>query len=340
MNVNEQLADSQENISKVLVTGGAGLLGKELISQLLKEGKQVIALFNKTPLANVDSDKLQQINCNILDIIGLEEAMLGVDQVYHCAAIVSFNPAQQKEMFKINIEGTANVVNAALNTGVKKLVHVSSVAALGRLRESEPITEKMNWTEETSNSKYGQSKYLGELEVWRGIAEGLDAVIVNPVIILGAGEWNAGSSQLFKTAYNEFPWYTEGVTGFVDVQDVAKAMINLMESDISSERFIISAENKSYRDVFNLIARAFNKKQPSKKVTPLLAKIVWRLEAIKSLFSGKNPLLTRETAATAMAVVHFNNSKLLQYLPAFTYQSIEASIVNTCGILQQKLNNH
>ena len=340
MNVNEQLADSQENISKVLVTGGAGLLGKELISQLLKEGKQVIALFNKTPLANVDSDKLQQINCNILDIIGLEEAMLGVDQVYHCAAIVSFNPAQQKEMFKINIEGTANVVNAALNTGVKKLVHVSSVAALGRLRESEPITEKMNWTEETSNSKYGQSKYLGELEVWRGIAEGLDAVIVNPVIILGAGEWNAGSSQLFKTAYNEFPWYTEGVTGFVDVQDVAKAMINLMESDISSERFIISAENKSYRDVFNLIARAFNKKQPSKKVTPLLAKIVWRLEAIKSLFSGKNPLLTRETAATAMAVVHFNNSKLLQYLPAFTYKSIEASIINTCGILQQKLNNH
>lgn len=340
MNVNEQLADSQENISKVLVTGGAGLLGKELISQLLKEGKQVIALINKTPLANVDSDKLQQINCNILDIIGLEEAMLGVDQVYHCAAIVSFNPAQQKEMFKINIEGTANVVNAALNAGVKKLVHVSSVAALGRLRESEPITEKMNWTEETSNSKYGQSKYLGELEVWRGIAEGLDAVIVNPVIILGAGEWNAGSSQLFKIAYNEFPWYTEGVTGFVDVQDVAKAMINLMESDISSERFIISAENKSYRDVFNLIARAFNKKQPSKKVTPLLAKIVWRLEAIKSLFSGKNPLLTRETAATAMAVVHFNNSKLLQYLPAFTYQSIEASIINTCGILQQKLNNH
>jgi nucleoside-diphosphate-sugar epimerase len=323
----------------ILVTGGAGLVGKELISQLLSKGESVMAIYNKTPLADFKSPNLQQFNCNILDVVGLEEIMQGIEQVYHCAAIVSFVPARQKEMFTINIEGTANIVNAALHAGVKKLVHVSSVAALGRIRENEPVTEQMNWTEETSNSKYGQSKYLGELEVWRGIAEGLDAVIVNPTIILGDGGWDAGSSQIFKTVYNEFPWYTEGITGFVDVRDVAKAMIGLMESNTSSQRFILSAANIGYRDVFNMIATAFNKKAPYKKVTPLLAKIVWRLEALKSRFTGNNPLITKETAATALAKVYFDSSKLPQFLPGFQYEDIQATIVHTCSRLQQKLNN-
>lgn len=323
----------------ILVTGGAGLVGKELISQLLSKGESVTAIYNNTPLADFKSPNLQQFHCNILDVMGLEEVMEGIDTVYHCAAIVSFVPARQREMFTINIEGTANIVNAALNAGVKKLVHVSSVAALGRIREDKAVTEQMNWSEETSNSKYGQSKYLGELEVWRGIAEGLDAVIVNPTIILGDGGWDAGSSQIFKTVYNEFPWYTEGVTGFVDVRDVAKAMIGLMESNISSQRFILSAANLGYRDVFNMIATAFNKKAPHKKVTPLLAKIVWRLEALKSRFTGNNPLITKETAATALAKVYFDNSKLPQFLPGFQYEDLQATIEHTCSRLQQKLNN-
>jgi nucleoside-diphosphate-sugar epimerase len=327
------------NRAKILVTGGSGLVGKELISQLLSKGESVTAIYNKTPLADFKSANLLQYHCNILDVAGLEEIMQGVDEVYHCAAIVSFVPARQKEMFTINIEGTANIVNAALHAGVKKLVHVSSVAALGRIREDELVTEQMNWSEETSNSKYGQSKYLGELEVWRGIAEGLDAVIVNPVIILGDGGWDEGSSQIFKTVYNEFPWYTEGVTGFVDVRDVAKAMIGLMESNASSQRFILSAANHCYRDIFNMIAKAFNKKVPSKNVTPLLAKIVWRLEAFKSFFTGKNPLITKETAATALAKVYYNNSKLPQFLPGFQYEQIEATIQHTCSRLQHKLNN-
>lgn len=324
----------------VLVTGGAGLIGAELIRQLLDNGKKVLALYNKTVLPDFGSANLVQVKCNILDVIGLEEAMKGVEEVYHCAAIVSFNPKRRNEMFKINIEGTANVVNAALDAGVRKMVYVSSVAALGRIRENEPINETMNWSEETSNSAYGQSKFLAEMQVWRGIGEGLDAVMVNPTIVIGPGDWNGGSSQLFKNAYEEFPWYAEGTTGFVDVRDVAKAMIQLMESNVTGERFILSAENKSYRDVFNLMAKAFNKKPPHKKVTPLLAKIVWRLEAIKSRITGNEPLVTKETTATALTRASFDNSKLKKFIPEFTYRTVEESITHTCAVFQQKLNSH
>ena len=324
----------------VLVTGGSGLLGGELVKQLLAYGYDVRAIYNKTPLPHFSTGNLQQLHCNILDIPGLEEAMQDVEQVYHCAGIVSYDPKRKRELFKINIEGTANVVNAALNTGIKKLVHVSSVAALGRLRENAPVNETMNWTEETSNSNYGQSKYLGELEVWRGIGEGLDAVIVNPVIILGdGGDWGGGSSQIFKSVYGEFPWYTEGVSGFVDVRDVAAAMIQLMQSNISNERFIISAENKTYREIFNLTARAFNKKLPVRKVTPFIAGIVWRLEALKSRFTKRNPLITKETAASALASVYFENDKLLKFLPGFIYRKMEETIAETCAAMQQKFLN-
>jgi len=324
----------------VLVTGGAGLVGTELITQLLAQGKQVKAIYNKTPLAEFNSDNFQQMQCNILDVVGLEEAMNGVDEVYHCAAIVTFNPKRRNEMFKINIEGTANVVNAALEARVRKMVYVSSVAALGRIRENEPVNETMNWSEETSNSRYGQSKFLAEMEVWRGIGEGLNAVMVNPTIIIGPGDWSSGSSAIFKNVYNEFPWYSEGSGGFVDVRDVVKAMMQLMESDITTERFIISAANRTYRDVFDLIAKGFNKKPPHKKVTPFLAKIVWRWEAIKSRMTGNDPLLTKETAATAQAKVNFDNSKLKKFLPGFTYRTVEESIAYTCARLQQKLNSH
>lgn len=324
----------------VLVTGGAGLLGSELIRQLLSRGYQVRAIYNKTPLPDFQSNQLQQFQCDILDVIGLEDAMQDVTEVYHCAAIVTFDPARKRELFKINIEGTTNVVNAALIAGVKKMLHVSSVAALGRIREDGPVNESMNWTEETSNSVYGQSKYLGEMEVWRGIGEGLEAVIINPVIIMGGGDWDSGSSQIFKSVYNQFPWYTEGVTGFVDARDVAKAMIALMESSISSERFIISAANKTYREVFNLIADSFGKKQPHKKVTPFIAGIVWRLEKIKKFFTGNNPLVTKESARTALTHTYFDNTKLLNFLPGFKYRTIEETIADTCALLQHKLNNH
>ena len=324
----------------ILVTGGSGLLGKEVITQLLAQGKSVTAIYNKTSLPQFNSPLLTQIQCDILDVACLEELMQqDIEQIYHCAALVTFDLKRKQELFKVNIEGTANVVNAALYAGVKKMVHVSSVAALGKIKNGEPITERMNWTEETSNSNYGESKHLGELEVWRGIGEGLEAVIVNPVIILGEGDWNSGSAQIFKSIYDEFPWYADGVTGFVDVKDVAAIMLQLMDSDITAQRFIISATNKSYQQIFNLIATAFNKKLPYKKVTPFLAKVVWRLEAIKSIFSGKAPLVTKETATSALDKVYFDNSKLKQFLPNFTYRPIEDSITQICAVFQQKINN-
>ncbi len=310
----------------ILVTGATGLVGSHLLSKLTKSGIPVRALYRSSIPQTSWSHKVQWVKGDILDIQSLEDAMDQVQQVYHCAAIVSFSPSQRQHMHQVNREGTANVVNAALEKQIGKLVFVSSVAALGRIRKDEMVHEGMQWTPETSNSEYGKSKFLSEMEVWRGIGEGLNAAIVNPVIILGAGNWEQGSSGIFKSAYDEFPWYTEGVSGFVDVEDVTEAMVRIMNSDIRAERFIISGGNHTYREVFTTIANAFGKKHPHKKVTPLLAAIVWRLEAIKSLFTRKNPLLTKETAHTAQAKVFFNNEKLLQALPGFKYHSLQESV--------------
>jgi len=271
-----------------------------------------------------------------MDTDFLFDAMRGMEQVYHVAALVSFNPYRKKELFKINVEGTANVVNAAIEAGVKKLVHVSSVSAMGRIRKGQAIDESMFWTRETSNSNYGHSKYLAELEVWRGIGEGLQAVIVNPSLILGVSDWDNSSSKLFKSAYDEFPWYTDGGGGFVDVRDVAKAMVAFMDSDISGERFIVSAENRTYRDVFSLMANEFGKRPPHKKVTPFLAALVWRIEWLKSRVSKKEPMLTRETAVTGQALVEFNNNKLKQFLPSFEYITIDQSIKDVCRELLKR----
>ncbi|MEI6584499.1 MAG: NAD-dependent epimerase/dehydratase family protein [Sediminibacterium sp.] len=318
----------------VLVTGASGLVGRHLIQALVQKGTPVTGLYRSAVPVFDGAEKANWIQADILDIVALEEAMQGIQQVYHCAAIVSFDSKNTKQLHQTNIEGTANVVNACLNQGIEKLLFVSSVAALGRIRENEAINETMNWTEETSNSAYGKSKYLAEMEVWRGIGEGLNAVIVNPVIILGSGDWLKGSSAIFKSAYDEFPWYTEGKSGFVDVLDVVKAMVLLMESTINAQRFIISAANIGYREIFTLIAHAFHKKPPHKKVTKLIAEIVWRLEAVKSWFTKKTPLLTKETAKTARANVSFNNTKLLEQLPGFSYQPLSNSIERICKELK------
>ena len=317
----------------IFVTGASGLVGSHLIKSLVEKGLSVVALYRSVPPVFEGSNKVKWVQGDILDMESLENAMVGVTQVYHCAAIVSFAPAQAATMLHANIAGTANVVNACIEKNIQKLVYVSSVAALGRIRQGVAIDESMNWTPETSNSIYGKSKYLAEMEVWRGMGEGLNVAVVNPVIILGAGDWNKGSSEIFKSAYDSFPWYTQGVSGFVDVLDVVDAMQLLMQSSTSGQRYIISAENVKYQDIFTQIAQAFNKKPPYKKVTPFLAAIVWRLEAIKGLFTGKTPLLTKETAATAQAVVHFDNTKFLKAFPAFKYRPVNQTIQRACAEL-------
>ena len=319
----------------ILVTGGSGLLGRELINQLLPSGEKIRALVNKTSL-NVAG--VESFPANILDVVALEEALAGITKVYHCAGLVSFDPSDRKQLYKINHEGTANIVQAALDAGVQKFVHVSSVAALGRLRVHAEVDETMVWEEHTSNSIYGHSKFMGEMEVWRAMAEGLNAAIINPSLILGPGDWNESSIKLFKTAYEEFPYYTNGVTGIVDVRDVAKAMILLMESGVTDEKFIISGHNVSYKDLLSTIAKAFGKKPPSKEVSKTLAALVWRFEKLKGMISGNKPLLTKETAATSFAKVFYNNNKFLKAFPAFAYTPFNETVNFTVEALQQKLN--
>lgn len=333
--IQENFSEKNMPAKKNLVTGGAGLVGNELIKQLLDEGEKVKAIYHSTPIS-ISHPSLETVQCDILDVIVLEEIMEGISHVYHSAALVSYDPKDKQKLLKINIEGTANMVNACIKTGVEKLVHVSSVAALGRIPNDGMVTEKMNWTEETSNSIYGKSKYYGEMEVWRGIGEGLQAVIVNPSLILGGDSWEDGSSAIFKNAYNEFPWYTNGVSGFVDVRDVARAMRLLMNSEITGQRFILNGENLSYKEIFSSIAKCFGKTPPSKKVTPFLGELIWRVEEIKSRLTGKKHLLTKETARTAQAKVYFDNSKILMALPQFHFTKIKDTIEFTCGLMKDK----
>lgn len=324
----------------VLVTGASGLVGAHLVQALIEQGQTVKALYRTAIPVFKHAEKVAWVKGDILDIASLEEAMEGVQLVYHCAAIVSHNPSHKRLMNDTNIEGTINVVNACLHAGIEKLLYVSSVSVFGRMRTSEAITEHMKWSKETNFSEYGRTKYLAEMEVWRGVGEGLHAVIVNPSIILGAADWSKGSSAIFKKAYNEFSWYTEGVMGFVDVADVVRAMVILMHSDVTGERFIVSAENIAYRDLFTMIAKAFHRKPPNRRVTAFIAGVVWRLDALKSIFNGSQPLITKDTALAAQAKVYFDNSKMLQYVEGFTYTPIQQSVNRICNEYRELYNLH
>jgi dihydroflavonol-4-reductase len=316
----------------ILVTGGTGLLGGYLIETLCAKGLRVRALHRAIPprLRLADATLVEWVYGDVLDVISIDDAMDGIKEVYHCAAIVSFHPRRLKEMHRINVDGTANIVNACLRHNIRKLVHVSSVSALGRKRDGQTITEDAKWDEESNGSAYGRTKFMAEMEVQRGIGEGLNAVMVNPSIILGVGDWHKGSSAMFRNAFNEFPWYTDGGTGLVDARDVADVMIRLMDSDISGARFIVSAENWPYRKVFTEMANALGKKPPHLHARPWMGALVWRWEALKSRFTGEEPLLTRETADTARVHVSYDHGRLLAALPGFKFRPLAESITDYC----------
>lgn len=326
----------------IFVTGGAGLVGAALLKQLLQHNKGPIkALYrNQLPviLSKEELEKIQWVKGDVLDTSVLYEELKGCKQVYHCAAVVSYHQKRREQMYRINIDGAANMVNASLENGIEKFLQVSSVAAIGRIRKGEWVNEETKWTEETNNSHYGKTKYLSELEVWRGIGEGLNAVMVNPSIILGESTWEVGSSALFKNAWNEFPWYTNGSTGYVDAQDVAKAMIGLMESNITAERFILSHEHFTYRELLTKIAHAFGKQPPKREAKAWMGALVWRLEHLKSLVTGKEPLLTKETTKTAQATTFFSNEKIKKALPGFEFTPIDITIERTCTWLKEFYN--
>ena len=217
---------------------------------------------------------------------------------------------------------------------------MSSVSALGRNEDLKPADEEKKWMGTGNQSNYGISKYFGEMEVWRGMGEGLSTLIINPSTLLGYGDWNESSCGLFKTAYHEFPWYMNGKNGFADVQDVARATIALIDSGIRNERFIISAENRSYRELFNMMAKYFGKKQPSKKAGPFLAGLAWRMEKIKSVFSKNKPLIIYETVRIASQQSLYNNQKLLQALPDFHFRPLEDSIFEACRKYAERLTRN
>lgn len=306
----------------IFITGGTGLLGSQLVFDLVSSGEKVRVLkrppssitllknkFNQAPhLFN----QIEFVEGDVLDVFSLEDALDGITHVYHCAAMVSFIAKDSDLMQQINSEGTANMVNACLNKGIKKLCHVSSVAALGRTEKSDVIDENAVWENSKYNSNYAISKYNAEREVWRGIAEGLNAVMVNPTVIIGEGNFKTDSSVLFANVYKGLKFYSEGINGFVDVRDVSRCMIQLMNSDVANERFIVCSDNKSYKEVLFAIADALHVKRPSIKVNTMLAEMAWRAEIFKSFFTGNKPMVTKETARTALNMHQYSNEKIKQ----------------------------
>lgn len=323
-------------ISNILVTGGTGFVGAYIIKELVQQGFSVRAIKRTTAqlpefIEPAILNKVDWVEGDILDVVALEEAMQGIDAVIHSAAVVSFSKKERSKMYHVNIEGTKNVVNTSLETGVPRIVYISSVAAIGRKLTGGTVNEKAQWEDSKANTHYAISKFKAELEVWRGFAEGLEGVILNPATVLGYGNWNQSSSGIFKSAYNEFKWYTNGVNGFTDVEDLARAAVMLLESPITEERYIVCNDNWPFRKLFDTMADNFGKKRPYREATPFLSAVAWRLEKIKSLFTGRKPLLTRESAKVANSFTQFDNAKLLKTLPGFAYTPLEATIQKACN---------
>ena len=320
----------------IFLTGGTGLVGAHILLKLTESGQKVKALKRKrsslTVIKNIFSHykktdllkSIEWIEGDLLDLFSLQEGINGCNTVIHCAAIVSFNPKDFKKMMKINVEGTANIVNICLENNIDKLAYISSIATL-KDEKNQVRTEDSFWKESKSNSQYAKSKYLSEQEVWRGIEEGLNSIIVNPSVILGPGDWQKGSSQMFEKVCKGLKFYSSGSTGYIDVVDVAKCVIKLLEKEIINERFILNAENIKYRDIFDSIAENLNKPKPHIKVSPLIKEIAWRIECLKSFITNKSPLITKETANTAMKNKSFSNEKIIKALD-YKFIPIEESI--------------
>lgn len=317
-------------MATTFITGATGFIGSHIARRYLAAGHQVEALKRSNAGPGMLADVADQITWHegdILDIPSLEAAIKPGIDVIHAAAIVSFTPKDRERMEKINVEGTANVVNVCLQVGVRKLGYLSSVAALGRPatkgpKTNEPavIDENQKWEDSPNNSAYAKTKYRAELEVWRGVAEGLNAVMVNPSVVLGTGDWTRSSLQLIKYVYDEKRFYPEGVVNYVDVLDVAEALYQLMESNISSERYILNAGTIPYKALLEQLATTLGKRPPTVRVPPTLTRVLWPLEAVRSWLTGKAPLITRETARSASSRYQYDGRQIeqtigLQYRP-------------------------
>jgi dihydroflavonol-4-reductase len=312
----------------ILVTGANGFLGTILVQFLSTQNIPVLATYRTTLPSNLQNlANITWQQCDLLDVDAIENCMHGITRVYHCANMVSFNRSDAIALMHNNVEGTANLVNACLENNIQKFIFVSSVGAIAREGEGKLISEKTPWLQNKTTSMYALSKYKAEMEVWRAGAEGLPIAIVCPSVILGEGDYSKGSAALFTTVYNKFPFYTSGINGFVDVQDVVQSMVLLMQSNITNERFIINAANCTYLEIFSNIAVSLNVKTPKIKAGPFLSGLAWRLYAIIKIFTGKENILTKETSQTAQSIYKYDNSKFLNAFPDFKYKSLQESVI-------------
>lgn len=336
----------------ILVTGGTGLVGSHLLFQLLKSNMAIRAIYRREKTlkrvkhvfsyfsddAETLFNKIEWIEADINNIPQLQAAFKSITHVYHCAAFVSFEPDKYRLLRKINIEGTANIVNLCLSHKVEKMCYVSSIATIGHQSNPEKlIDEHTEWNPEDDNNVYAITKYGAELEVWRGTQEGLDAVIVNPGIIIGAGYWNGGSSgNMFKRMHNGMSYYTTGITGFVDVWDVVNAMQWLMTSTIKNEGFILVAESLSFKTVQTKIAEALEVKPPTKEAKPWILGIAWRLDWLNQKLFGKRRSLSKQAAKSTIRISKYDNTKLKNALD-FEFKPINTSIDEVSQLFQKDL---
>lgn len=313
------------------VTGATGLVGAYLLRYLVRDGVSVRALKRPNSPMNLVADiadKVEWVEGDILDVSTLETAMSGVDSVYHSAAMISFDSRDRERMFDINIQGTANVVNLALSLKIKRLLHVSSIAALGREENTEYINESAKWTESKINSNYAISKFRAECEVWRGMAEGLNVVVVNPSMILGSGYWKKGSAAMFERLGKGMKYYPAGGTGYVDVRDVAQAMIALMNSPIEGKRFILNSENMSWRDFMTMTATWLKTSPPTHPIGGWSVEVFARLEWLRSRLTQSTPLLTRESIRNVAHTSYYDNSNVKKAID-FEFRPVETSVRET-----------
>lgn len=332
----------------ILVTGGTGLVGAHLLYKLVKNNETVRAIYRtERKLNNVKNvfscytdnyeslfKSIQWIQADLLDIPLLSEAFKGVTYVYHCAAFVSFEPNKYHLLRRTNIEGTANIVNLCISNDIEKLCYVSSIATTGHSINNEPITEDTEWNPEGDNSVYAITKYGAEMEVWRATQEGLDVVIINPGVILGAGIWRYGTGNLFKKANKGIKYYTAGSIGLIDVKDVVSIMVTLLKSDIKNERFILVAENWTYKQFLQEITKAVHAKSPKKEAKVWQLQLAWKLDWLAHKLTGKRRQLTRQLATSLNSKTNYSSTKIKKVID-FEFTPIDESIT-TVGNLYLK----
>ncbi len=326
-----------------LITGGTGIVGVHTLLACAAAGRNVRALFRKSSDRSIvervfrfyrpDADELlariEWVEGDLHDMSALLDAMQAVRHVYHAAALVSFDPRDDRALLHVNTIGTANLVNAALECGVERLCHVSSTAAIGSAPANVLRDEDMPWTGELDISPYALSKYRAELEVYRGIAEGLDAVIVNPCIVIGPGASGRSSMMLVERVRKGIGVYPPGSNAVVDARDVATCMLGLMERGTSGARYLLVGENLDYKGIFTTLAAAFGHAPPARALPVWMLEFGWRAERLRTLFGGR-PMVTRHTAHSAIIQRAFSNAKVRDTL-GYEFRSAQEMAANVAA---------